>query len=267
MQVGIMTSFSAGMGFRQALPLIHAAGFRQISLGGKPDLSGYANPEDLKELEAMLEKLELRIDSLHAPFPEGDQLFSLEEDARQASLRLCRLSIEAASRLDGRAVVLHLIPYGVAPGETRQRMIAKGRDSVSQLMDYAAPRGVKLALENGQRDDYDEVLFQLLDEFPPEQVGLCYDSGHENVRGCCFELLERYAARLICFHVHDNLGSDAHLLPFEGNIDWSKFNAILKREQFDCALMLEPGMAGTQFTDPVEFLDVAINRAEKVLLA
>ena len=63
-----------------------------------------------------------------------------------------------------------------------------------------------------------------------------------------------------------NLGSDAHLLPFEGNYRLEQINAILKREQFDCALMLEPGMAGTQFTDPVEFLDVAINRAEKVLL-
>lgn len=44
-----------------------------------------------------------------------------------------------------------------------------------------AAAGVKLALENGQKRDYDNVLESLLAEFTGTHVGFCYDSGHEHV--------------------------------------------------------------------------------------
>lgn len=263
MQVGICTSFMRGMPFETAIPLLCEAGFPVISLGGVPALAGYDTRENRMKLQKLVRKYHLTIDSVHAPFPDGDRLFSEEESERQNSLQCCQLALDAAAELDGKVVVIHLIqPYGVPPGEKRNRMLEQGRRSVASLAEYASQRKVKLALENGQRLEYDLVLFQFLDEFKGPEVGLCYDSGHENVQGTCFSLLERYAERLLAFHLHDNLGTDTHLLPFEGNIDWQQFRKVLQNLKFSGALVLESSQPASQFQDSREFLQEAKKRVD-----
>ena len=71
----VFTSFMGGMSYETALPMIHAAGFQAVSLGGNPQLAGYATAADRQKLTTLLRKLDLVIDSVHAPFPEGDRLF------------------------------------------------------------------------------------------------------------------------------------------------------------------------------------------------
>ncbi len=266
MQIGIVTSFMKGLSYKVALPMIKAAGFRVVGLGGVPELSGYATTEDRKILVSLLRELDLTIDSIHAPFPEGDRLFAEDEFARQESLRLCRLALDAAAEVDGRVVVIHLIqPYGIAPGPQRDRMLEQGRRSVAELADYAGRRQVRLALENGQRLEYDEVLFNLLAEMPLPQVGLCYDSGHENVQGKCFQILQRYGQRLMALHIHDNVGRDTHLLPYEGNIDWNAFREVMAGLNYAGDLILESSMDHSQFQDPEIFLREAALRARRIL--
>jgi len=265
MEVGICTSFAPEMSFEQAIPLIAEAGFTVTSLGGVPELAGYDGPENRRKLEKLLRQYHLSIDSVHAPFPDADRLFSLDESERQHSLDCGRLALDAAAELDGKVVVIHLIPYGIPPGEKRQQMIEQGRRSVATLADYAASRNVKLALENGQRLDYDQVLFQLLEEFQVPQVGLCYDSGHENVQGNCFQILERYGQRLLALHLHDNLGSDTHLLPFEGNIDWEAFRRAMQKLDYPGTLILESSQRSSAFQQSREFLREAKKRVEKLL--
>jgi len=266
MQIAIVTSFKNGLSYKVGLPMIKAAGFKVIGLGGAPELSGYATAEDRKILVSLMHELDLTIDSVHAPFPEGDRLFAEDESARQESLRLCRLALDAAAEVNGRVVVIHLIqPYSIASGPQRDRMLEQGRRSVAELADYASQRQVRLALENGQRLDYDEVLFNLLDEMPLPHVGLCYDSGHENVQGKCFQILQRYGQRLLALHIHDNLGSDTHLLPYEGNIDWDAFREVMAGLNYDGDLLLESSMSHSQFQDPEIFLCEAALRARRIL--
>ncbi|MFA6930053.1 MAG: sugar phosphate isomerase/epimerase family protein [Lentisphaeria bacterium] len=267
MEIGIVTSFMKGLSFTASLPMIQAAGFRVVGLGGIPELSGYATPEDRKVLVSLLRELGLSIDSIHAPFPEGDRLFDEDEAARQESLRLCRLALDAAAEVGGRrVVVIHLIqPYGIPAGPQRERKIDQGRRSVAELADYAGQRQVFLALENGQRQEYDDVLFQLLDEMALPQVGLCYDSGHENVQGKCFDILQRYGQRLMALHIHDNTGTDTHLLPYEGNIDWDAFRKLIPGLNYNGDLLLESSMNNSQFKEPEMFLSEAACRARKIL--
>lgn len=265
MEVGICTSFVPGMPFETAIPLIAEAGFTATSLGGVPALAGYDTAENRRKLEKLLREYHLGIDSVHAPFPDGDRLFSEDEAERLHSLECGRLALDAAAELDGKVVVIHLIqPYGVPPGEKRDRMIEHGRRSVASLAEYSARRKVKLALENGQHLEYDQVLFQLLEEFQVSHVGLCYDSGHENVQGTCFEILERYGSRLMALHLHDNLGTDTHLLPFEGNIDWEKFRMVMRKLAYPKALILESSQQRSAFQDSKEFLREAKIRIERL---
>jgi len=208
----------------------------------------------------------MTIDSVHAPFPEGDRLFSLDETERLESIRQCQIALDAAEELDNRIVVIHLIqPYGIPEGGVRNKMIEQGRRSVSVLTAYAGGRGVKLALENGQERNYDQVLASLLAEFNDAHIGFCYDSGHENVQGTCFKILEQFGHRLQTVHLHDNLGSDTHMLPYEGTIDWERFRKIFHGLDYSGNLVLEADIKHSQFQDPTIFLSEARKRAERLL--
>ena len=49
----------------------------------------------------------------------------------------------------------------------------------------------------------------------------CYDSGHNHCFDGDYDYLEKYGDKLICLHLHDNMGdSDSHTLNKYGNIDW-----------------------------------------------
>lgn len=266
MKPAICTGFDYEIPFPQALRLIRDAGFEVVGLGGRMQHADYTTREGGAAIRKLLEENGLTVDSIHAPFPEGDRLFSLDEAEREESIRLCQLALDTAAEVDGRIVVIHLIqPYGIPEGEVRRKMIRHGRQSVSVLTEGARARGVTLALENGQEAEYDQVLRDLLHEFPDEHVGFCYDSGHENVQGSCFSLLEEFGDRLLTVHIHDNVGSDTHVLPHEGNIDWGRFRKVLRRLEYSGNLLLEVGVTHSSFKDPGVFLSEARERAENLL--
>lgn len=55
---------------------------------------------------------------MHAPFPGGDELFSLDEGRRLESVRQCMIAVEASEFLRGRSEAVHLMPlsYYIVPG-------------------------------------------------------------------------------------------------------------------------------------------------------
>lgn len=225
MQPAMCTTFNKTIPVAQSIAMIQEAGFTVVSIGGIGSV--YATPERRSQLQKLIEASGMAIDSVHAPFPEGDQLFSLDEGERLGSIRQCQTALDTAAELDGRVVAIHLIqPYGIPEGAVRNKMIEQGRRSVGALAAHAVARGVKLALENGQKREYDQVLEDLLAEFNDAHVGLCYDSGHENVQGTCFRLLETHGHRL---------------------------------------LPVEADMTHSQFKDPAVFLTECRKRAERLL--
>jgi L-ribulose-5-phosphate 3-epimerase len=264
MNTAICTGFDYEIPFETTMAMIREAGFRVVALGARPEHSGYATAAGRATIRRLTTGM--AIDSVHAPFPEGDRLFSLDESERRESVHRCEIAVEAAAELACPIVVIHLIqPYDIPHGKERDRMIDQGRRSVAALAACCETRGVKLALENGQRADYDEVVAAFLTEFDVPHVGFCYDSGHEHVQGACFRLLERFGDRLLTFHLHDNNGSDIHLLPYEGTIPWDRFGPTLRGFSYRGNLLLEADIRHSQFQNPAEFLAQAKARAEALL--
>jgi len=257
------TGFNYGLPFGTRLSLIENAGFKVVAL----DSRCYTSAEARKEVVKLLGQKKLSLDSVHAPFPGGDNLFSLEEEKRQDSLGQCQLAIDVAAETDGKIVVVHLIPYNIPEGEVKQKMVAQGRKSLALLSGYALRKNIKLALENGQKLDYDHVLEEFLTEFGETVVGFCYDSGHEHVQGRCFHVLVKWASRLLTMHLHDNLGTDTHLLPGEGNIDWRLFQKTIQAINYQGNLLLEVSQGYSRFKDPEEFLKEARERADRLTLS
>lgn len=262
----ITSVFQEEVDFETVISMISEAGFGIVSLGVKPNHSGYTTGAGRKRILKLLQRYGMSLDSIHAPSPEGDRLFALDPALHAKAVDGCRMSLEAAADLDGRIVVIHLLlPYDIPNGQERDRMIDRGRRAVAILGEQAERSGVRLALENGQRSDYDEVLIRLLAEFHSDHVGFCYDSGHENVQGACFNLLERFGNRLFTVHLHDNNGEDTHELPYEGTIDWDRFRSIFQRLPYRGNLLLEVHPDHSRFKDRVDFLAQARMRAERLL--
>jgi len=266
MKAAICTGFDYSIAFPQVIPMIREAGFEVVALGARPEHSGYATADGRDKIRGLLRLHGMTIDSVHAPFPEGDRLFSLDQSERGESIRQGQVAIDAAEELEGRMVVLHLIqPYDIPHGEVRDRMIEAGRRSVAALADYADRRGVRVALENGQKPDYDEVLAGLLAEFTGAHIGFCYDSGHEHVQGTCFGMLQTFGHRLFTTHIHDNKGADTHVLPYEGTIDWEQFRTVFHGLDYTGNLLLETDIANSEFKVPSLFLSRARECAEWLL--
>lgn len=267
MKPAICTGFDYAIPFDRAVAMVRRAGFGAVALGARPAHSGYDTPAGRAAIRRLLADHGLALNSVHAACPEGDRLFALDAGQRRDSVRLCSMALDAAAELGAPIAVIHLIqPYDLPHDEARDRMIAFGRDSVARLAARAAAQGVKLALENGWRQDYDEVLAEFLEAFASGPVGFCYDSGHEHIRGSGFSMLERFGRRLLTVHLHDNTGTDTHVLPFEGNIDWDRFRQVFHGLGYSGDLLLEVDIAHSFFKDPATFLAEARRRAKQLLL-
>jgi len=76
-KTAICTGFDCAIPFEQAIAMIREAGFRTVALGARPEHSGYATAAGRAAIRRLTAGM--TIDSVHAPFPEGDRLFSLDE--------------------------------------------------------------------------------------------------------------------------------------------------------------------------------------------
>ena len=100
---------------------------------------------------------------------------------------------------------------------------------------YAREKGIKIAFENTEGEKYLKAIMDAFSEY--ENVGFCWDTGHEMCYNHSKDMLKLYGDRLLCTHINDNLGirdfegkityiDDLHLLPFDGVADWQ---GIVKR--------------------------------------
>ena len=115
-----------------------------------------------------------------------------------------------------------------------------------KLVMEAEKQGVKLAFENLE---FIRHLSLILYTFRSENVGFCYDVGHEVCYTPGLKYLPLFGDRLFCTHIHDNDGfpedkvvdhkSDHHKIPFDGSIDFEKVCKDIKDCGFKGSLMLE----------------------------
>ena len=99
-------------------------------------------------------------------------------------------------------------------------------DRVKRLVEFAEQKQVNLAIENLNSIPH---LDRIYAELSSERLGFCYDSGHEHFIHPNADCLSRYGNKLFAVHLHDNCGdSDAHLLPYDGTIEWDAVRTKLK---------------------------------------
>ncbi len=239
----------APLGERE-LALIAASGFRAVELWAMRPHLDYTDPCRISALREELERLGLRVQSIHAPiyasFEEvrrGKGWLSLAHglvEERRRALEETKRAALALQPLGAEHMVVHsYFPYDPEMGYSAEGL----ESSLRALLSFSRALGLKVALENvpGEEGAVHRMI-ALVEELRSPDFGLCLDVGHANLQGNPLEEVERVLLLPYVFniHLHDNDGhEDAHLIPGEGTLPWGEIGEALRERNYGGLLTLE----------------------------
>lgn len=225
--------------------------------------SGRYQIHETVALKEKAEKLGLSFDFIHGPFGNINDFWTQEFPEIFQKLKT---SVDGAAAAEVETVIVH-----VSSGWTPPPVCDVGLRNFDTLVDYAEEKGVKLAFENLRKLGNLACLLERYENRP--SVGFCYDCGHEHCYTAIVPFLDFYGERVLCTHIHDNFGrdfsdptanGDIHLLPFDGNIDFTRMMRGLDKANFTGTLMLEVHNKNyAEWTDDT-FLKEAFARIERI---
>ena len=237
--------------------------------------ASFVNLEDeafLDDVAHWQSELGLRAVQMHAPCSDTALDFAaLDESGRQAASNLLATAIRAAARLDIPAVVVHPHLTDTAEFGGKERILTQLRRTLVERLAEAVKARTCLALENLPHWPNGlnlEDLRVLCEELDSPAVGLCLDTGHARLAGGQPAAGVRACGPwLRALHLHDNFGQgDEHLLPFDGDSDWSGFVAALGEVGYPGTLNLELtyGPYQDKYASPRALIEEAMRRVEEL---
>lgn len=164
-------------------------------------------------------------------------------DQRAATLRDRGRCLAVTALLGAQVMIYHVADYSAAtyasglPGE----LLAVESQVLTTLADRAEELGVRIAIENGNDLGIMAYLIALVDSVDGPALGICVDTGHAALGELGPARAVRMSGeRLYSLHLQDNWGgSDHHLPPGCGRIDWCEVGEALAEVEYDGVLELE----------------------------
>ena len=238
MKLNIYADFTYKISFEERLLLIKNSGFDGIMLGFSEGLK-YTQYETA-------DKFGLEIENVHSPFDRMNALWNIC-DVSEYILDRTLECIDICGKNGIRKMVIHPTD-GIKPFEPTKF----GFVNFSKLVDRAEKRGVDLLFENIQMPQFLDTIFNEFGE--SERVRFCYDIGHENCFSKGTDCLSKFSDKLSGLHIHDNDGlTDGHLIPYDGNIDYSAFLHKLAAVDYGGAMSLELYMGKSNLYDETTY--------------
>lgn len=236
-----MIGITSGNGFplpmEQRVAKIKAAGFDSILLWW-----GTGEEACRADRVAFARKQGLHIENAHADTKSLNSLWLEGDEGNDILLELKREVLDCA-KYGMETLVLHL-----TNGNTPPLISALGISRVEQLIRLAEQEGIRLAFENVRKPEHTRWI---LDHFTGPTVGLCYDSGHEHFWTPEVDWLVEYGNRVFAIHLHDNnRDGDAHLIPFDGTVNWSETIKKIAASSYSGAITVESQIhSSTQYRE------------------
>lgn len=262
------------------------------------EINASVSPQGLSELV----ETSIPISSIHSPSPAvlssrgvpvADlSLSSLEANEREEAVSFAKKTIDLASQVGARAVVLHMgeVPIDlsldhelrrlyqqnltqsekydeVKRGLTHQRIskappyLEAARKSLEELSEYSQYKGIMLGVETRfyfhEMPNIDEME-ELLRQVEGGLVGYWHDVGHAEVNQRLGftsheEWLSRFGDRMIGIHLHDVLGIRDHRPPGKGDVNWNMVAEYVPQEALKVCEIAEWNEA-EQIRGVVDFL-------------
>lgn len=223
---------------KDAASALSNAGIKLLDYTPEPN----ATQEAVDEALRVFDETGLRVYQCHAPFNRYGGYGNAENHKH-----LLAESLDFAEIFGAKYLVVHGDEFDF---DTLQyssgAALEYNYEYFAPLIDAAAKKGIYIAFENVFEDSYDEDkgkvkprfcsnpedLITLIEKFDNEYVCCCWDFGHGAVQlGEKFtDSIRMLGKKIQCTHVHDNyFDTDAHLVPFMGEIDWKKSMNALKQ--------------------------------------
>lgn len=228
-----------------------------------------ANASVSPQMLSELLKTKVSISSIHSPCPATSSsrgtpisslsLSSLNESDRMEAVSFTKRTIDLASSVKARAIILHMgeVPvdlslqdrlYELHEGgyaqskeynQVKEELIYQrnfqalhyldiAKKSLQDISEYSQQKGIILGLET--RFHFHEIpnineMAELLGNVSGNLVGYWHDVGHAEVQqqlgfGLHEEWLSRFRDRMVGIHLHDVLGISDHHAPGKGDINW-----------------------------------------------
>ena len=221
---------------KEQLSMFHELGFEAYFVDWNDDM-------DVAEIKAHGDSLGMIFQSIHAPFTKVAAIWKDDEaPAAEAVEELIRC-VNACADNEVPIMICHAFI-----GFKDHTPTPIGIERFRMVVEAAQKRGVKVAFENTEGEEY---LAALMDAFVGyDNVGFCWDTGHELCYNRGKDMLALYGDRLLCTHLNDNLGikdfygqityiDDLHLLPFDGVADWEDITRRLNQHHYNGILTFE----------------------------
>jgi len=186
--------------------------------------------------------------SLHAPLSDIN-IASVNDRMREESIRQIKESIENCYEFVDDICVVHPGTFSPLSIQMPEKAIQKSVDALITLSEFAADRGLRIAVENLTSVNmligrYPDELIHIVGSAKMDNLGLCLDIAHANTTKKLDEFLEITAkvadVEIIHFHASDNFGTDDLHLPLgQGNQDWSKIMRRIDNNGYEGVMVLE----------------------------
>ena len=236
-KLGIATSPSFDVSLEENISALSRAGFDATFFVWKPE-------NNYSDHIRLYDKYGIILDSIHAPYGGLNCMWrsGIEGDCYVKMLCDCA---DAAKSFGAPNIVMHPISGDSVPFSSRE-----GIDRWRKIIDHAIGKGVKVCFENVE---FSEMLGIVMEEFGND-VGYCYDTGHESTNDPGIRFIKLFGDRLTCTHIHDNYGlsylvtpvlhGDCHMIPLDAAIDFKRVMSDIRSVNYKGVLMLESNRHG-----------------------
>ncbi len=252
--LSMTTDYVTGLGSPEPyLKRIAEAGYTHVHWCHQWNTDFVYAPSEIAKIGEWLHTYGLTLLDLHASAGVEKAWLASEEYRRLAGIDLVRNRLEMTARLGGDVIIMHVPAAPTEPAEA-DAFWDTLRRSLDALQPVSLATGVRIAIENGGGNQF-ATLVRVLEQYGPEFLGLCYDSGHGNVAGDGLDYLDRVTDRLISVHLHDNNGlADQHRPIFSGTIDWTRLSTLLARSSYHKPLSFELSIRLSGYDDETALL-------------
>jgi len=214
--------------------------FKKIGFEGF--FSNWAAGKEMDEIAKTAKEQNMIFQSIHAPFTKMADIWT-DTPAADAAVEELIECVQVCARYDVPIMVVHAF-IGFEDHSPNEH----GLRNFGKVVEQAKRLSVKVAFENTEGEEYLEALMTHFADC--ENVGFCWDTGHEMCYNYSKDMMALYGDRLLCTHLNDNLGirdykgeitwiDDLHLLPFDGIADWQDITARMNRHRYDGILTFE----------------------------
>jgi len=253
------------------LDKILRAGIQNIEIFAARQHLDYTDRNHVRDVAQWFREHQVNLHSVHAPlYGDADwgrlgglsvSVAYLERRLRIDSMDEIKRALDIADYLPFRYLIVHM---GLPDEEYDLSKFDAVMTSLEHLKVFAKDRGVQLLLENVPNElGTPERLVEFL-HYTRLNVNICFDTGHAHMTHglhSAFETLYKYIAST---HVHDNRGEkDDHLMPFDGEIDWTEAVRDLRRGEGQFPALFEIRDYGPEVTSLVRLAEV-MDRMESI---